>query len=75
MDADGFLELFNILSATFSEGSLSLSVALFTFFRSGIDLDSQACVNNERNDGYAVMLSDVVQETSMGLKRVTTKGN
>lgn len=37
MDADGFLELLNILSATLSEGSLSLSVALFAFFRSGID--------------------------------------
>lgn len=75
MDADGFLELLNILSATLSEGSLSLSVALFAFFRSGIDLYSQGYVNDERSDGYVVMLRDVVQEASMGLKRITAKGN
>lgn len=61
MDADGLLELFNILSATLSEGSLSLSIALFALFRSSIDLYSQACVNDGRNDGYAVTLRDVVQ--------------
>jgi hypothetical protein len=75
MDADGFLELLNVLSATLSEGSLCLSVALFAFFRSGINLCSQACVNNERNDGYGFGLRGVVQDSSMGLKRVTAKGN
>lgn len=77
MDADGFLELFDILSAALSEGSLRLSVALFALFRSGIDLYSRACVNNERNEGYASMSREVgvVQETSMGLKRVTAMGN
>lgn len=77
MDADGFLELFDILSAALSEGSLRLSVALFAFFGSCIDLCSQACVNKERNDGQAVMLREVGvgQETSMGLKRVTATSN
>lgn len=60
MDTDGFLELFNILSATLSESSLGLPVALFAFFRSGIDLCSQACVNNERSDGCAAVLCCVV---------------
>lgn len=51
MDADGFLELFDILSAALSEGSLRLSIALFALFGSSIDLCSQVCVNKERNDG------------------------
>lgn len=60
MDADGFLELFDVLSAALSEGSLRLSVALFALFRSGIDLCNQACVNSERNDGFGIMLRGLV---------------
>lgn len=35
---DGGLELFYVLSSPFAEGRLGLSVPLFTFFGSGIDL-------------------------------------
>ena len=39
MDADGLFELLYVLSSTFTEGSLSLSVPLLSLFGSRIDLD------------------------------------
>lgn len=38
MDADGLFELLNVFGSAFSEGSLSLSVSLLSFFGRGIDL-------------------------------------
>lgn len=38
MDANGFLQLLDVLGATLAKGSLGLSVALFAFFRCRIDL-------------------------------------
>lgn len=38
MDADGLFELLNVFGSAFSEGSLSLSVSLLSFFGCSIDL-------------------------------------
>ena len=40
MMLNGCLELFDILRAPFTEGSLCLAISLLPFFRRGIDLDT-----------------------------------
>lgn len=38
VDANAILELFNVLGAPFTKGSLGLAIALLAFLRGGIDL-------------------------------------
>lgn len=40
MDADGLLELLDVLGSAFSKGSLGLTVALLAFLRCSVDLSS-----------------------------------
>jgi hypothetical protein len=56
VDSNSLLELFDVFGSTLSEGSLSLSVALFALFGGRIDLENRyqhkyinrnICINNE----------------------------
>lgn len=66
MDADGLFELLDVFGSAFSEGSLSLSVALFSFFGRSIDL--WRCLLVAIRQWHCYVLVDVLVEARSGAR-------
>lgn len=61
MDADGLFELLDVFGPAFSEGSLSLSVSLLSFF--GCSIDLWRCLLVAIRQWHCYVLLDVLVES------------